>query len=407
MVISYPCLAVPYLLLTSISGFSFMRNLLIIIAFVLAFAGCKERYDPEIESPHTGYLVVEGFINSSNEKTIIHLSRTLKLVDSVFYKPERRAHMVVEGDNNDRFILQESAAGVYISAQPLPLNISAKYRLKISTQGNEYASEYSPVNRTSPIDSISWKREFNGVQLYVHTHDDKTNEKSYYRWQFNETWEIRSSNMSNLQVIYDKDKKPLKVDYKYPDQSYNDSIFYCWQYFNSSNLILGSTERLEKNVMQHPITSIPPRSIKLGVLYSIEIKQYGMSKKAYDFYLQMKKNTEQLGSIFDAQPSELNSNITNLNDPSEIVIGFVEVNDMQAKRLFIARSQVADWGYGMFCQEVAVPNHPDSIQAYSMNMPTIPAETSPTGAITSYFSAPAECVDCRLRGSNIKPPFWP
>lgn len=384
-----------------------MRNLLIIIAFVLAFAGCKERYDPEIESPHTGYLVVEGFINSSNEKTIIYLSRTLKLVDSVFYKPERRAHMVVEGDNNDRFILQETAAGVYISAQPLPLNISAKYRLKISTQGNEYASEFSPVNRTSPIDSISWKREFNGVQLYVHTHDDKTNEKSYYRWQFNETWEIRSSNMSNLQVIYDKDKKPLKVDYKYPDQSYNDSIFYCWQYFNSSNLILGSTERLEKNVMQHPITSIPPRSIKLGVLYSIEIKQYGMSKKAYDFYLQMKKNTEQLGSIFDAQPSELNSNITNLNDPSEIVIGFVEVNDMQAKRLFIARSQVADWGYGMFCQEVAVPNHPDSIQAYSMNMPTIPAETSPTGAITSYFSAPAECVDCRLRGSNIKPPFWP
>lgn len=384
-----------------------MRNLLIIIAFVLAFAGCKERYDPEIESPHTGYLVVEGFINSSNEKTIIYLSRTLKLVDSVFYKPERRAHMVVEGDNNDRFILQETAAGVYASAQPLPLNISAKYRLKISTQGNEYASEFSPVNRTSPIDSISWKREFNGVQLYVHTHDDKTNEKSYYRWQFNETWEIRSSNMSNLQVIYDKDKKPLKVDYKYPDQSYNDSIFYCWQYFNSSNLILGSTERLEKNVMQHPITSIPPRSIKLGVLYSIEIKQYGMSKKAYDFYLQMKKNTEQLGSIFDAQPSELNSNITNLNDPSEIVIGFVEVNDMQAKRLFIARSQVADWGYGMFCQEVAVPNHPDSIQAYSMNMPTIPAETSPTGAITSYFSAPAECVDCRLRGSNIKPPFWP
>ena len=120
----------------------------------------------------------------------------------------------------------------------------------------------------------------------------------------------------------------------------------------------------------------------------------------------MKKNTEQLGTIFDPQPSELNSNITNLTNPSEVVVGFVEVNDMQSKRIFISRSQVPDWRYSRYCPEIVVPNISDSIQYYSNYLPNIPNEPKEE-LIPSYFAAPPDCVDCTTRGTNVRPPFWP
>jgi hypothetical protein len=48
-----------------------------------------------------------------------------------------------------------------------------------------------PVQNNPPIDSISWKRDEEGVRVFVNTHNPEGNTR-YYRWEFEETWEIRS-----------------------------------------------------------------------------------------------------------------------------------------------------------------------------------------------------------------------
>ena len=67
-----------------------------IILIVLLLWGCKEAYEPNIQSPHTGYLVVEGFINYGTSPTVINLSRTVKLIDTVNFKPENNARVHIE-----------------------------------------------------------------------------------------------------------------------------------------------------------------------------------------------------------------------------------------------------------------------------------------------------------------------
>ena len=75
----------------------------------------------------------------------------------------------------------------------------------------------------------------------------------------------------------------------------------------------------------------------------------------------MKKNTEDIGSFFGPLPSELKGNIHCLTNPEEPVIGFVTSSAATQKRIFIDASQVSNWLHYYSCEELFVPNHPDSI----------------------------------------------
>jgi Domain of unknown function (DUF4249) len=376
---------------------------------VLLVAGCKEKYEAPVVSPVTGYLVIEGIINSGQGNTLLTLSRTTKLNDRVV-KYEQGAQVTVQGEDNSLFSLQETGPGQY-GAVALNLNPARKYRLNIRTNnGKEYQSEYALVLKTPSIDSISWKRENGGVALNIHSHDPLNNTR-YYQWQYDESWEIHSDFRSSLK--YQIEKGPSSdeiISVAFRDSttfSYDESIFTCWQFNSSTSLQLGSTARLSQDIVDLPIAYIPPASRKLSVLYSINVKQYAWTKTGYEFLERMKKNTESTGSIFDAQPSELRGNIFCVSDPNEPVIGFINFSTSEEKRIFIRKDQVPDWRYSSGCMEIRVENISDSIKAKArFLMPTQPVFQL-GGTIFTFGAAPPECVDCTLNGTNRKPAYWP
>lgn len=389
-----------------------MKKSIFIISCCLAtLCGCKDAYDADFLVPETGYLVVEGFISSGNTPTTITLSRTTKISDPSSLVPENSANVFVESDANDRYPLSSIGAGSY-SISTLNLNAAKKYRINITTSnGKNYVSGFTAVKSTPPIDSISWKRENDGLQLYVHAHDDQAQTK-FYRWRYDETWEIRSTFLSNLTYYTYLDENDggtkRRATYTFPDRSYDMSKLRCWQNFRLRNIMIASTEMLTRDVVYLPLAYIEPASIKLSNLYSIEVKQYALSAEAYRFYLQMKKNTEQLGTIFDPQPSEAVGNITCTNDANEVVVGYVDITQEQVLRIFLTPSQVGGWGFREICQTVDIENVSDSIAAKGGGMlPVNPLETDGRDSIILFAAAPANCVDCTLRGSNVKPSFWP
>jgi len=374
---------------------------------MLLFAKCKQEYNPEIEAKSTGFLVVEGFLNSGQGPTTIRLSRSSDLEDTAL-KPEAGAQLNVEGEDGSNFLLFSTANGEYSVAQ-LTLNNGVKYRLHIrTTDGKEYVSDYTPVKYTPPIDSITWLREDGGLRLYANANDPQNNTK-YYQWKYEETWEIHSAFYNNLQYIIDPvTNSPTAVAYKYPDQHNDTTIYKCWNTLNSATIILGSTEKLTSDIVYLPVHYIEPYSEKLSVLYSINLRQYAISHDEYLFLQKMKKNTEQLGTIFDPQPSEISGNIHCLTDSNETVIGHVEVSQEQVKRIFISNSQVPGWNYDQSCPFIEIDNNPDSIKQYGIAlMPAVPAKTSPFGAIISFYASTPQCIDCTLRGVHQKPDFWP
>jgi hypothetical protein len=379
-------------------------NKLILIAIVFSVAGCKEKFLSPVTNSNTGFLVVEGVINNGGEQTNIRLSRTTGLTENGFIS-ETGATVRLESSSNTFFYLTENAAGNYFIGNLL-LDTLLKYRLAITTGNNEeYISEYVPVRNNPPIDSISWVREDDGVQIFINTHDPQNNTR-YYQWDFNETWEFHSAYYASLK--YEKGPPPNydNIGVTYRDLA-DPEMYICWKDNSSTSLILGSSEKLSQDIIHLPITLIENNAQKLSVKYSILVNQYSWSKAGYEFLQRMKKNTESVGSVFDPQPSELNGNIYCTSDPNKSVIGFFNICTIQSKRIFIKNSELPVWGYRASCMQWIVKNNADSIAANAQGLlPTTPDQIRGFSIVTFNASEPL-CVDCTLSGTNVKPIFWP
>jgi hypothetical protein len=356
-------------------------------------AGCKEAYNPPIKNVNIDYLVVEGNIEAGNDSTIVHLTRTIPVNDTSIIQPELNATVTVESEDGESYQLQSEQNGFYSSAS-LNINISKKYRLHIFTgNGKEYASDYVPVLQTPPIDSVSWKFDADGnVNIYVNTHD-ATNQAQYYRWQYTETWEHVAFDSSTL--IYDPNIGSLRA--RLPEEE----IYSCWTINTSGEIIIASTTDLSSNVIyEQPLVHIPYQSEKLNKVYSIIVTQEALSKEAFEFWQNLKKNTEEIGSIFDPQPFADFGNMYCISNPAEPVIGFISANSNSVKRIYINWLQIL-WPYiDRGCVDTTISD-PLAFSTFAF----IPIRDEPFKGIIGNTP---ECADCRLQGgSTIRPPYMP
>lgn len=376
-----------------------MGNRLLLFLFVcLLFGACKEPFTPILTNINSNLLVVEGFVNIS-DSTFIKLSRTVILTDNkITTNPEIGAIVSIESENNQTYPLKEGGSGLY-HAPSMNLNKNNKYRIKIKTaNGVNYASDFESAKVAPAIDNVGFEVKSDGLQVHVSTHD-VNNQSIYYRWEFEESWSFNAK--YNSQLIFKqgefKERQPIA-----------ENIFQCWGSSKSTTIVLGSSIKLNQDVIsQSPIVLIPAESEKIGIEYSVLVKQYVLTKEAHEFWENLKKNTESLGSIFDAQPSQLTGNVHNLNDSSEPVIGYIGVGTVQSKRVFISKSKLPSvWKvkYPYDCIPNVVPDDKYEIilNAFSDGK-FIPLDYAPNGVL----GASRECADCTIRGSNKKPSFWP
>jgi Domain of unknown function (DUF4249) len=386
-----------------------MKKLFYCVLILLA-AGCKERYDSPVHSPVTGYLVIDGVINSGPGTASLTLSRTTKFNNrDIVY--ETGAAVTIQGQDSSTRTLGEQGPGVY-TGDNLIFDNNVKYRLRITVSGGEeYISDFVAVKNDPPIDSVSWKLENGGVQLYINTHDPLNNTR-YYQWVYDETWEFHSAFLSYLKYkITPNSIKGDQYSVVYRDSttfSYDPDIVTCWQFNTPTDLFLGSTAKLSQDIVQLPLAFIPQASIKLGVLYSLHVKQYSWPEAGYEFLENMKKNTESTGTIFDPQPSELKGNIRSVTNANEPVIGYFNICPVQEKRIFINNSDVPGWGYKSDCIASIIENNNDSIVKKALGLYPAGVDTQgPFGGILTFTASAPECVDCTLSGTNRKPAYWP
>jgi len=368
------------------------------IIIITGFA-CKESYNPPLISSANSYLVVEGVLNAGAGATTIRLTRSYKLGEGDQLTGEKNAQAVVEGKDNSTRQLTMTSDGTYTSPN-LNLVLNQEYRLRITTSnGKEYLSDYVIAKKTPVIDSVGFRQEDKGVQVYVNAHDDLNNTR-YYRWDYDETWEINS--YYNTGYIYENDLVRFR--------GLTEKVYYCWKYGSSTSIVINSTASLESDILfRAPIIFIGNGSEKLAVRYSIMLRQYALDKKGYEFYEMMKKNTEQIGTIFDPQPSETKGNIHCVTNPDELVIGYVSACVVEEKRYFIAASQLDRWRFEQDCPEVLVMNNPDSIRAaYAGGGSIYSAIYDRAGSfVTYYLFSNIECVECPARGGSlIRPSYW-
>ncbi len=369
-----------------------MKKLLSLATVLLLLYACVEPFAPPEITTASRFLVVDGSLNTTpGGMSQIKLSRTQNVYDKGGPQAEIRAKLTVEGDQGSRFAFAEGEQGIY-QLGTANFKATEKYRLRIKTAGNrEYLSAYVPVVKTPPIDSLTYqiRGERAGVEIHINAHDD-LDKTRFYRWSYTETWDYFMPQYSGFEVV--------KGDIVGREENIN----HCWSNANPTNIVLGTTIKLSKDIIRdQPIVYVPASSEKLRATYSILVRQYALTQEEYEYWNTLAKTTERTGSIFDPQPAQVTGNIQAVDDASEQVFGYFSAANQQEQRLFVK----VNIEPSRYCPAGDTLTRAEVLKDLAG---LIFYEYYPPGSFTpQYVTGPAECADCRLRGGTTRrPPFW-
>jgi len=355
---------------------------------------CLDPYNAPTSRTDVRNLVVDGFLNGTDGTCTIQLSRTV-LVD-VWQPPpfETGATVLLEDESGTAYRLSENTAGVY-TASNLAFSEGRKIRLKITTKEQvEYESDVVSLLNTPPIDSLTWGAERTGVPIYISAHNTN-GENRYYYWTYTETWSYTAGFETDVTLDANFNIVPL-----------TESIYQCWNAQASTDILVAASSTLEDNtgvISKFPLVIIPWESPRLQYRYSVLVEQRAISKDTYEYLQELKKNTENLGTLFDPLPSAPGGNIKCLTHPNEMAQGNFTASTILQKRIYINSSNLdrpegtsSVTGYeGCALFEIRMRSD------WFHFVPVSTGLNEPVRGTTPF------CVDCRLNGgTNIQPDFW-
>ncbi|WP_163378719.1 DUF4249 domain-containing protein [Cyclobacterium sp. SYSU L10401] len=371
----------------------------IIGILLLTNLGCREPFFPEISDFEDNILVVEGYIEVGGGTTQINLSSTSSLYADGTASRFPGAEVVVLGEREGRWSLQSMGNGQFQLSENLPEN--QNYSLSIHLEnGERYLSEMiSPL--ISPEFDISYTKQEGDVQVYSNTRGDEQSE--FFLWVYEETWMYRTPQISYFNYD-DASGNMVLIDQE-------DLTYRCWNFDQSRRVILEASSRFEDNrIFQKELLTIDSLSEKLGIRYRIHARQYVLDREAYVFWEGIRRNSDDIGSIFSPLPSAVSSNIYHVENPDIPVIGYISAGISREKELYINRDEVSPWRtvigdyQGCLIDTVAIADYD---QKFGQGEYVPLYEDCETFPCSGFFASTAGCTDCRIRGgTTIKPDYW-
>ncbi|GAA4500618.1 hypothetical protein GCM10023172_21140 [Hymenobacter ginsengisoli] len=381
---------------------------------LLGLAGCIESYMPDVVAAPASYLVVDGFING-NGRTRILLSRSLSVGSAEAAPVVRGATLFIADTTGQRYSLRETAvAGTYIS-DSLQLPTGRRYQLQLTlgtgASAPAYASQLVPLKVTPDFDQLELVHQDGQVRVLASTHDPSGSAR-FYRWRASETWEFNAPRRSELEVIGGLVRPRVTP------------IYTCYRSEQPSGIVQASTASLRQDFLsQQRILAFSDRAERVKVRYSVLVTQIAETAEEFAYYELLRKNTEAVGTVNDPLPTQLTGNVHRVGDATEPVLGFVGAHTVVQRRLFATPASLGlpkDWAFDdpysscAFGPElVPDPNDKISLRIYRPNTRVFKSgDNVPTqyyivsGDTLGYEGGPRACVDCRTRGTTVKPSFW-
>jgi len=368
-----------------------------------------ERYYPEDDELKTGTLVINAHLTDQAGLQVIEISRSVTLLYPSADPISGAFAEVIREDGEFKEFLEERPGYYGCNLDETFLQTGMSYMIHVITpNGNEYESDFDRLRHVPDIDSIYYEVESasyetasdiaEGIRFFIDfTYDDE--EYDYVRWEVTETYEFHNPNMEAF--IWDKDFRY----YQLPDTS-NYRI--CYITNELSEIHSMALSYLDFGIyIKKPFAFVPniQQEQKLKHKYSVLIKQYSMGDAAFHYWNELRKTSQEQGFLFDSQPALLKSNLHNVNDEEEIVLGFFSMSGVREGRAFAEKPEGIDLSlYEWYCFPT-VKGPPGWVTRD--DLPIYYARAWRDGE-SSYAEVNKHCVDCRdyKNSTHIPPDFW-
>lgn len=393
-----------------------------IICITILVNSCIDPYIPTLND-FQSLLVVDALLTDEEAPATVRLSRTFRETGQ---KPAMVEGAVVSiMDEQDNISgLTEVTPGLYMT-DPLQFRgVKGKtYRLMITTaDGKQYESDSCPLLPVQELDDVWFERDIEvpadgsqpapGLRIFVNS--SGTKECDYLRWTYREWWKFSVPDPKMFDYINDSTILPV---------SRVNQV--CWGSQSSGDILIQPVPDPPGNILlKKPVFFLDPSaSNRIQIRYCAEVRQMSVSAREFEFWNLMDQLEKSGGDIFDRQPFQIFSNIHNINDPREQVLGYFQVSGVSSKRIYINYNDIVNLDLPAFrytCDRVVKgpsdyittsPLGPPSFdEIYSMHMNSGYAFIQPVYNIAGVlerliFSRPG-CSDCTSSGSLEKPAFW-
>ena len=277
-----------------------------------------------------------------------------------------------------------------------------RYKIRVITsEGNVYESDYEMLNPGIEVDSVYYAIEdkvdnisgepYSGLQFYLDVNAGEDASR-YFRWKIDETYEYTS--FAPLSYFYlDETHTPVLP----PDPW---AVYRCWRGEEISGLFQSSTIDLTLNEKKRiPLNYVSDQSERLRIKYSLQVKQYTLSENAFNYFEQNRLATEEAEGLYTRQPRQPITNIQNVDNDAERVLGYFWVSTQSTKRIFVPELEELD----VDAEECAYWEYND-MEDGEGPFPIYIFDDPDKG---KRFVSSIDCFDCTRRGgSTVKPDYW-
>ncbi len=282
----------------------------IIGSLLFILFGCVEPISIETPDTQVGQLVVEGWINNVDEVVIISLgtSATDGVGENVL-GPE--AIVTIADGTGKTVLLDEVFPGLYATvSDSLRGDVGGAYTLNILLKdGRSYVSETvtipAPVSFGETRDVFIENRGLSdeGIPFVNFSHEIFT--------------ELENTTSEHFVRIETQGWANVRVDYGFEA----GGPLSCWQFRDpvAREITLASNSELNTDFYEVEVINVP---VDVRGNYIVQLAANAMSRDAFFFWSEARRQLERGGGVFDAPFSPVVGNIRNVNDPNETVLGY-------------------------------------------------------------------------------------
>ncbi|MEI7499252.1 MAG: DUF4249 domain-containing protein [Bacteroidota bacterium] len=379
-----------------------IKSISVIISLLLLSA-CIKPYDPVIDASAKNKYVVSGRVTNTEGWQDVEVSLSSP-IESPKYIPVPACKVRILDDKGNIFSLEEYQPGQYhVWMGQEYLTPGTSYKVKVTTpDGEELESGFDKMPKGPKLDSVYYSIvdiptpnpsvTQSMAQFYVDL-DAVGDYSQFYKWEVIETWEYHSPHPA--QYYYDGDfHEIIPPDY---------SKMICWMNLLVKNVFTVSTKNLSQNSYQkYPLHNIDGTTSRLTILYSMLIRQLALSEAAYNYWEQLRINSNEQGGLYEKQPLAIKGNLINLTNSEIDVLGYFYASSESTKRYFYNEIEGITVNSGNSCYEDRLGRFGWK-EFFTWEYPIFFYYV-----INSVRILTPGCIDCRqLGGTTVKPDFWP
>gem|GEM_PF-412491 len=286
-------------------------------------SSCLDRVAVPIRD-ETPRLVVEGMITTERPPYTVKLSYSGKFEFSgpPAAQPILGAEVLIleEGGRQTRLSASGREPGQYVTVDTTFVGRAGRrYTLRIQLpDGSRYESRPEQMPSPVPIDSVYSEVELNSNSLrppvfrFLISTKDPASEANFYRWTAT-AYGIRRAGG----VVC----PPFGTAFCYQN---------CWYAEYSSVFNLLSDRIVNGNTIRGvPVISNPVRWIGPQL---VEVKQYSLTREAFQFWRRFEEQQSRTGSLFDPLPAPIVGNIVRIDKPEETALGYFSASALAIRR---------------------------------------------------------------------------